>query len=527
MLTGGPPVAAIDRVVHRALSKSSAERYPTAAAMAEDLRASLVSADSATTTAVRPMTRLIVLPFRVLRPDPETDFLAFSLADAVTSGLSGLQSLVVRSSLAAARLASDVPDLKEIAAKAEVDAVLVGTLLRAGDQVRVSTQLVEAPAATVLWSHIAQLPVGDLFSLQDELTMKIVDSLSVPLSTKERRLLKQDVPGSPRVYASYLRANELGRETAQWRTALELYERCVEEDPRYAPAWVGVGRMRRLIGKYHEPDVDDHFKTAEAALKRALALNPDLSAAENTYAHLEVDMGHAEQAMVRLVRLSRQRSADPELFAALVTACRYCGLLTASVAAAEQARRLDPRVRTTAAHTYFMLGDYQRVIDYEIESVPFMRGLALCMMGRSNEALAVIDTVDISNPSPLTTFMRGVRQVVTGDPAALATMQSLKVGDPEGRYIARQRATSASARRCRSQAGGRGRILPAGMARDPWLIRARVLESDAHPGASRYRQAIIARPRRAIASSRRPSRCSAGRGSRAGGSDRDRHAGAC
>src|SRR4029450_997119 len=94
----------------------------------------------------------------------EPDFLAFSLADAVTSALSGLQSLVVRSSLAASRFASDAPDLKLIATEAEVDAVLVGTLLRAGDQLRVSSQRVGAPAAAVMWSNTTQVPVGDLFA---------------------------------------------------------------------------------------------------------------------------------------------------------------------------------------------------------------------------------------------------------------------------------------------------------------------------------------------------------------------------
>src|SRR6185295_2075364 len=143
-------------------------RYQTAEAMAQDLRAAIVLADSGNVAPAHAVTRLIVLPFRVLRSDPETDFLAFSLADAVTNGLTGLQSLVVRSSLAASRFASDVPDLKAIATEAEVDAVLVGTLLRAGDQLRVSSQLVETSGATVLWSTTAQVPVGDLFRLQDE-----------------------------------------------------------------------------------------------------------------------------------------------------------------------------------------------------------------------------------------------------------------------------------------------------------------------------------------------------------------------
>ena len=73
--------------------------------MAQDLRAALLATDTGTARTARPMTRLIVLPFRILRADPETDFLAFSLPDAITSGLSGLDSLIVRSSIVASRLA--------------------------------------------------------------------------------------------------------------------------------------------------------------------------------------------------------------------------------------------------------------------------------------------------------------------------------------------------------------------------------------------------------------------------------------
>src|SRR6185312_10388915 len=106
------------------------------------------------------LTRLMVLPFRILRSDEDTDFLAFSLPDAITATLSGLQSLVVRSSLTAARFAGDAQDLARIAAEADVNVVLSGTLLRAGDRIRVTTQLAEAPAGTVVWSETSQLTLG-------------------------------------------------------------------------------------------------------------------------------------------------------------------------------------------------------------------------------------------------------------------------------------------------------------------------------------------------------------------------------
>ena len=113
------------------------------------------------------MKRLIVLPFRVLRSDPETDFLAFSLPDAIAASLAGLSSLVVRSSLAAARFAGAVLDLREIAKEVDVDTVLTGTLLRAGTQLRLTTQLVEAPSGTLIWSKASQVELRDIFQLQD------------------------------------------------------------------------------------------------------------------------------------------------------------------------------------------------------------------------------------------------------------------------------------------------------------------------------------------------------------------------
>ena len=151
----------------------------------------------------------MVLPFRLLRADAEIDFLAFSLADAVTNSLSPLESLVVRSTLAAAQFASSPPDLRAIARDANVDVVLSGTLLRAGESLRVSAQLLEAPAGTVLWSYTAQVALGDIFQLQDTLARQIVESLALPLSGRERRAFGHDVPANAKAYEFYLRANPI------------------------------------------------------------------------------------------------------------------------------------------------------------------------------------------------------------------------------------------------------------------------------------------------------------------------------
>jgi serine/threonine protein kinase len=500
VLTGGPAVAAVDRVVHRALAKSASERYQSPEAMAQDLRSALALGDSGSGASARALTRLIVLPFRILRSDPETDFLAFSLADAITSALSGLQSLVVRSSVAAGKFGQDITDLKTIASETDVDVVLLGTLLRAGSQIRVATQLVEASGAAVLWSHTAQAPIGDLFSLQDELANRIVESLSLPLTARERKMLKQDVPSSATAYELYLRANELSRDSRQWRAALELYERCIAEDPHYAPGWAGAGRMHRLIAKYEGAETYERLSRAEQALKKALELNPDHTAAENVLAHLEVDLGRAEQSMVRLLNRAKDRPADPDLYAGLTHACRYCGLMAASIAATEQARRLDPKIRTSAAQTYFMIGEYERVLDFERESIPFSRNLALVMLGREEEARPSLAEVDLATGGRLAAFSMALLHDVEGRPdqAAELLRQMSDIPDPEGLvYCARGMAHAGyydEALKMLSDSVEGGYFCLAAYTRDPWLDPLRGMPQFGtllRRAEARHRQAMI------------------------------------
>jgi non-specific serine/threonine protein kinase len=482
VLAGSPAVVAVDRVIHRALAKSPDDRYASAEAMAQELRTALTLADSGEALRVRPMTRLIVLPFRVLRADPDIDFLSFSLADALTTSLSGLESLVVRSSHAAAKFAAGPPDLKAIAAEANVDIVLVGTLLRAGDQLRVTTQLLEAQDGTVVWSHTAQVLLGDIFQLQDDLARRIVSSLSLPLTAREHRLLKHDVPASAKAYEFYLRANLVGSDSQTWTLARDLYLQCLDEDPQYAPAWARLGRIYRVLAKYGRAEEEENLKRAEAAFTRALEINPDLSIAHNLYAYLEVDLGRARDAMLRLVERARQRSGDPELFAGLVHASRYCGLLDASVAAYEQAIRLDPKISTSVAHTFFMLGDYEKVLTTDVEGTPYIRNVALGMLGREAEALANLAGVASRVQTRLHDFLAGALALYEGHAEASAeAMRRIVTSDfkdPEGLFYAARhlaylgQSDDALTALARATAGG-FYCYPA-LARDPWLdsIRA-------------------------------------------------------
>ena len=322
-LTGSSAVAAVDRVIRRALAKRPAERPASADAMASELRGARGVESGETAAIAQTLMRIVVLPFRVLRSDPESDFLAFSLPDAISTSLSGIGSLVVRSSATAARFAGEAPDLKALAAEADVDRVVMGTLLRSGDQLRAVAQLVEAPGGTLLTSLTVDSSLGDLFRLQDDIARRVVDALSLPLGRVTPSI--PDAPHDPRAYELYLRANELGRTYDGMPRARDLYLRCLDLDPSFAPAWAHLGRCHRVIGKFIDGAVDSEAE-AERAFRRALEINPRLSLAHKFYADLEADIGEAPRALVRLLGEATRHGNDPDLFAGLVHACRYCGL---------------------------------------------------------------------------------------------------------------------------------------------------------------------------------------------------------
>jgi len=363
-------------IVQKLLRKDPAQRYASASEVLYALAASGTSQAAAEPKhepksepkpELRAPTRLIVLPFRILRPNEASDFLAFSLPDAITNSLTAVDSLVVRSTMAASRFfKSPELDVAEIAEKLQVDAILTGALLSDGKDLRVSTQLVEAPSGTVRWSHTSKASLQDIFQLQDDLVDRVVQSLRLSVTPHERQALKRDVPASAIAYELFLRANQIALsryDTEGILLARDLYLRSVEEDPNYAPAWASLGRIYRLIGKYAAGDLKENLTRAEEAFQKAFALNPELALAHNYYTSLQTDLGKPIDAMERLLKRAKKHRHDPNLFTGLVHACRYCGLLDESLAAERLARALDAQVRTTGIYTLLSKGDYQRALD--------------------------------------------------------------------------------------------------------------------------------------------------------------------
>jgi len=494
VLGGGPETASLALVVARALARSTAERYAAAREMLDDLES---VAPHATVEVVlhetRPSehyTRVLVLPFKLLRPDPEVDFLTFGLPDAIIASLSTLDSVVICSAASVADTAVGPPDAAAIARQVPCNAVVFGNILRAGRQVRVTSQLVEVPTGTILRAHTSDGNLDDIFALQDDIARDIAACLPVDLTVAGRNRMHRSRPHSGKAYELYLRANQLAHQRQTLAEARDLYRECLEIDPTWAPGWARLGRVYRVLAKYSQgEDAGRDFARAQDAFRRALDLDPDLSIAHNLYTFLEVEeLGRSRDAMVRLLERTQSRANDPQLFAGLVLTCRFCGLLEASLAADRRARHLDPGVRTSVHYTYVAMGEWEKAIEYDDEDVQYVTRMAYLATGHHGAKHPRRQHVDISCLSGLE------RHIIEAGRAAAEgrhddCLTSVRVlldstfRDPEGRfYLVRNLCRVGEVDLAMSVLGEvveRGFLPRRMLERDPWLAPL-----GAHPGTA-------------------------------------------
>jgi DNA-binding winged helix-turn-helix (wHTH) protein len=423
---------------------------------------------------------IAVLPLKILRGDTDSDFLAFGLPDAIAASLAERPDIAVRSPLAMQRYGGAAADLTRLAEAAQARFALIGTLAASGDRVTVRLQLLEFPNGTVRWSDVRTAALDDLFAVQGEVAALVCDALDrqagPSVSVTKNNPYR---PASPGAYAFYLRANQLAYEASRWIEARDLYRAAIDADPDYSPAWARLARCERLIGKFSASagETRDCFSRAAEAFERAISLNADLSITHSLYAQLLIDIGRADEAMTRLLEQVARRPNEADLFAGLVHALRYCGLVDASVSAHARARRLDPTVPTSVHHTWWMKGEYERALAETFGDIGYMQGLALASLGREAEASAALKWREReTTETRIRPYLVSLRAMLDGDrDASLAALDAAAVLPVDAEalfYLVRTYARLGEEDRA---AAGLSRVIDGGFwcshtfARDPWL----------------------------------------------------------
>ena len=339
---------------------------------------------------------LAILPFRNLRQDPESEFLGFSLADAVINKLDYVSALSVRPSYAIEKYRNQVVDIQKVAAELNVDTLLTGTFMRDGDDLRISSQLIDVRTQQILWRNALDLKYTKLLSVQDEVAHQIIAGLALNLSASEAERMKPGQPIAPVAYEYYLRGVDLYARN-DFPMAIKLLEKSAEMDPNYALTWAKLGTAYTADASFQFGGRELYSK-AQEAYGKALSLQPSLIEARVYMANFYTDTGRVEEAVPLLREALKTNPNHAEVHWELGYAYRFAGMLPESVGECELARQLDPAVKlnSSAFNAYLYLGQYDRFLATlpDASDVPFnlfYRGFANYLKKNSQEATRDLD----------------------------------------------------------------------------------------------------------------------------------------
>src|ERR1700739_1950932 len=193
---------------------------------------------------------LAVLPLDSLSNDSSQDYFADGMTDELISDLGQISALHVISRTSVMAYKRARKPLPQIARELNVDAVVEGTVLRSGDQVRITAQLIEASADKELWSQSYEGELRDTLALQNKVAKAIADQIRINLSPQEQAALKSIKAVNPEAYESYLKGRYFwNKRTANsLKAALAYFDQAIEEDPKYAEAYSGLADTYALLG---------------------------------------------------------------------------------------------------------------------------------------------------------------------------------------------------------------------------------------------------------------------------------------
>ena len=226
--------------------------------------------------AVRATKHLAVLPFKPLIAADRDPALEMGMTDTLITKLSRIHQLNVRPTVSVMPYADGRTDLREIAAKLEVDTLLDGKLQKSGDRVRVSVQLVRASDGVTLWADRFDERFTDIFALQDALSEKVVTALQLRLTSSERVSLQKHSTTNSEAYQLYLNGVHHWRSFSQegLLASVNYQKAALKLDPNFALAWAGLAKAYSVMGIWGPLTPAEAFPQAIAAAEKGVALDP-------------------------------------------------------------------------------------------------------------------------------------------------------------------------------------------------------------------------------------------------------------
>src|SRR5256885_2727224 len=252
---------------------------------------------------------IAVLPFDNLSRDPDNAYFCEGVQDEILTRLAKVADLKVISRTSRQHFKSAPEDLGEIAKKLGVMHILEGSVQKAGDQVRVNVQLVNALNDAHLWADTYDRKLTDIFAVESEIAKTIAEMLQARLTGSEKSSIVKTLTVNPEAYELYLKGRFFSekRTGADLRKSIGYYDQAIAKDPNYALAYVGLADSHLLLSAYGAVSPKESYPPAKVALKKALDLDDSLAqahASSGLLATLELDLHRAISELERAIQLN-------------------------------------------------------------------------------------------------------------------------------------------------------------------------------------------------------------------------------
>ncbi len=309
-------------------------------------------------------TSVAVLPFQNIGSDTGADYLRIALPDEIVNTLSYARALSIRPFAATRKYDRADVDPQAAGRELRVSDVITGHYLREGDQLRITLEAIDVDNNRVLWRQALDVKSQDVLGMQNQVAAQVRQGL-LPLLGAGSMMQPASAPKNPEAYSLYMQAKAIGRDPAPNRKAIEVLERAVQLDPDYAPAWVALGGRLYWAAQYGSGGAAA-YERSDAALERALALDPNLLDAQRGIVVHDTERGQLIEAYNKAQALLASRPDSVDGHFALAYVLRYAGLLSESEKECEAGHRLDQGTTLfrSCAIAFMQDGQYQSAREY-------------------------------------------------------------------------------------------------------------------------------------------------------------------
>jgi len=333
-------------------------------------------------------TTVAVLPFQNLGADKDTDFLRLALPDEITTALSYVRSLSIRPFATTSKYTQAGLDLQQAGREMHVADIVTGHYLKDGNQLQITLEAIDVENNRTIWSDTITAPTPDLIAMRSQVTAKVNQALLPALGAGPDSSNSATHPRNEEAYDLYLRTISLPSDPAPTKEAIAMLERAVGLDSTYAPAWANLGLRYYWDAQYGQGG-EPSFQKSNAALERALALDPNLVTASVQLIANQVERGETIKAYQQADALVKRNPGSSFAHFARSYVLRYGGQLDESAQECNTAYSLDQGNAglRSCALTFMLIGNSERAMDFarvDAGSVWASRVTTMILMGEGN-----------------------------------------------------------------------------------------------------------------------------------------------